>query len=101
MKPILNIAAYQFLPLSDLKALRTRLQALCKSASLKGTILLSPEGINLFVAGPAQGIGQLLTELRSRPGRSYAPRQAAKTALFAAVNEATVPKKAPQATFFP
>jgi len=33
-------------------------------------------------------------------GRSYAPEQAAKTALFAAANEADGLKKAPQATFF-
>jgi hypothetical protein len=32
-------------------------------------------------------------------GRSYAPGQAAKTTLFAAVSEATVPRKAPQAAF--
>jgi RluA family pseudouridine synthase len=68
MKPILNIAAYKFLPLSDLKPLRARLQALCKAWDLKGTILLSPEGINLFVAGLAAPIGLLLTELRSWPG---------------------------------
>jgi UPF0176 protein len=68
MKPILNIAAYRFLPLCDLKPLRARLQALCKTASLKGTILLSPEGINLFVAGAAEGVGELLAELRSWPG---------------------------------
>jgi UPF0176 protein len=68
MKPIRNIAAYKFLPLSDLKALRARLQGLCRSADLKGTILLSPEGINLFVAGVDAGIEQLLAELRSWPG---------------------------------
>jgi len=68
LKPIVNIAAYKFLPLSDLKPARTRLQALCKAASLKGTILLSPEGINLFVAGAAAGIEQLLTELRGWSG---------------------------------
>ena len=68
MKPILNIAAYKFLQLSDLRTLRARLQTLCKTADLKGTILLSPEGINLFVAGAAQGIEHLLSELRSRPG---------------------------------
>jgi UPF0176 protein len=66
--PILNIAAYKFLPLADLRALRSRLQALCKDADLKGTILLSPEGINLFVAGEAPGIERLLTQLRSWPG---------------------------------
>jgi len=65
---IVNIAAYKFLPLTDLRSLRTRLQSLCKDASLKGTILLSHEGINLFVAGTAPGIAQLLAELRSWPG---------------------------------
>jgi UPF0176 protein len=75
MKPILNIAAYKFLPLSDLRALRARLQTLCKTANLKGTILLSPEGINLFVAGEAQGIERLLSELRSWPGlENLAPK---------------------------
>jgi hypothetical protein len=34
------------------------------------------------------------------PGRSYASPQAAKTTLFAAVNEVASLKKAPQATFF-
>jgi UPF0176 protein len=68
LKPILNIAAYKFLPLSDLKTLRARLQTLCKAANLKGTILLSPEGINLFVAGAAPDIERLLTELRGWPG---------------------------------
>jgi RluA family pseudouridine synthase len=66
--PILNIAAYKFLPLTDLRALRSRLQTLCKDADLKGTILLSPEGINLFVAGEASGIERLLTQLRSLSG---------------------------------
>jgi len=78
MKPILNIAAYKFLPLSALKPLRSRLQALCKDADLKGTILLSPEGINLFVAGAADGIERLLRELRSWPGlEDLAPKVSA------------------------
>jgi UPF0176 protein len=68
MQPILNIAAYRFLPLSDLRSLRTRLQQQCKVWDLKGTILLSPEGINLFVAGVRESIELLLTELRSLPG---------------------------------
>jgi UPF0176 protein len=66
--PIINIAAYRFLPMADLKPLRARLMALCKENSLKGTILLSPEGINLFVAGGRDGIEHLLSELRGRPG---------------------------------
>ena len=66
--PITNIAAYKFAPLADLKPLRERLLGLTKAWKLKGTILLSPEGINLFVAGPAERIDDLLTELRAIPG---------------------------------
>jgi UPF0176 protein len=77
--PILNIAAYKFLPLADLRALRSRLQALCKDADLKGTILLSPEGINLFVAGQAQGIEGLLTHLRGWPGLEDLQPKVSKT----------------------
>jgi UPF0176 protein len=68
MKPVINIAAYKFLPLSDLKSRRERLQSLCKSRDLKGTILLSTEGINLFVAGAEAQIEALLSELRSWAG---------------------------------
>ncbi|WP_129646847.1 sulfurtransferase [Peristeroidobacter agariperforans] len=68
MEPVVNIAAYKFLPLAGLKGLRTRLQDLCKEADLKGSILLSPEGINLFVAGVGPQIDRLLAELRSWPG---------------------------------
>ncbi|WP_113962269.1 sulfurtransferase [Roseimicrobium gellanilyticum] len=65
---IQNIAAYKFAPLQDLRELRTHLLAKCKGWNLKGTILLSPEGINLFIAGEAPGIESLLAELRSLPG---------------------------------
>lgn len=68
MPTITNIAAYQFASLSDLKPLRERLARLCKDWNLKGTILLSPEGINLFVAGPPTEIESLLGELRQIPG---------------------------------
>jgi len=68
MSPITNIAAYRFAPLSDLPPLRERLIAQCRAWELKGTILLSPEGINLFVAGTSDAIDQLLVELRAIPG---------------------------------
>lgn len=63
-----NIAAYKFANLDGLKPLRERLLARCKEWGLKGTILISVEGINLFVAGGADEIEALLTELRSIPG---------------------------------
>ncbi|BCU78501.1 hypothetical protein llg_32160 [Luteolibacter sp. LG18] len=65
---VTNIAAYLFASLSDLKPLRERLLAFCKARHLKGTILLAPEGINLFVAGGEGEIGELLVELRAIPG---------------------------------
>jgi RluA family pseudouridine synthase len=63
-----NISAYKFTPLTDLKSLRERLHALCKRMHLKGTILLSTEGINLFVAGPSDAVESLVTELRTLRG---------------------------------
>ena len=68
MKKIVNIAAYKFVSLPDLHSLRMRLLALCRSWELKGTILLSAEGINLFVAGAAEKIDLLLAELRGISG---------------------------------
>lgn len=65
---ITNIAAYQFATLTDLKSLREHLVAQCKAWGLKGTILLSTEGINLFVAGLRPEIDLLLVELRALPG---------------------------------
>ena len=70
MSIVVNIAAYKFASLDDLKRRRERLQTLCKQWDLKGTILVSYEGINLFVAGGRQEIESLLSELRSWPGLS-------------------------------
>jgi RluA family pseudouridine synthase len=68
MTTIVNIAAYKFVALPELRSLRARLLALCKGWELKGTILLSAEGINLFVAGERTKIDLLLAELRGIPG---------------------------------
>ncbi len=68
MSEVINIAAYKFFPLADLQALRERLRGQCKLWNLRGTILLSPEGINLFVAGGRTEIDSLLQELRAIPG---------------------------------
>ena len=68
MKKFANIAAYKFAALPELRSLRARLLALCQGWELKGTILLSVEGINLFVAGEREKIELLLAELRNVPG---------------------------------
>lgn len=67
-KPITNISTYKFAPMTGLKELRERLLRLCKSLELKGTILLSTEGVNLFIAGPGEAVDTLVAELRSLPG---------------------------------
>ena len=70
-----NIAGYHFVALSDLKSLRERLLAVCGAGLLKGTILLSEEGINLFVAGAEASISDLLGTLRGIPGlENLAPK---------------------------
>lgn len=68
MPPIINISAYRFAALDDLKSLRDRLVAVCRAGGLKGTILLSTEGINLFVAGLEPEIDKLLQLLHTIPG---------------------------------
>jgi len=65
---ITNISTYRFAELSGLKELRESLIADCKAWGLKGTILLSTEGINLFVAGSPDSIEALLAKLRAVPG---------------------------------
>ena len=45
MKPILNVAAYLFVSLDNLIELRAKILDECNSSELKGTILLTGEGI--------------------------------------------------------
>lgn len=47
----LNIAGYKFITIPDRNNLREPFKDKCDSLELKGTILLSHEGINIFVAG--------------------------------------------------
>lgn len=68
MPAVTNISCYKFAPLDDLKPLRERLLTQCKQWQLKGTILLSTEGINMFVAGPREWIDELVNDLRTVPG---------------------------------
>ena len=67
MASFVNIAAYKFVRLDDLKERRRSLRKQCVRWGLKGTILLSTEGINLFVVGQRQSIDKLLTRLRDDP----------------------------------
>lgn len=64
---IINLSAYRFVSLDDLPALRERVLERCLALELKGTILLAPEGINLFLAGPNEPIEAFMDWLRSDP----------------------------------
>ena len=61
---ILNIAAYKFITLTDINDLRAQLRNLAAQNALKGTILLAPEGINMFMAGSQIQIATFLSALR-------------------------------------
>jgi len=65
VNPVVNIAAYKFVSLEDLSSLRRHLKETCDRLELHGSILLSEEGINLFVAGERGRVDELLSTLRS------------------------------------
>ena len=76
MPAVINISAYKFAPLEQLPALRQRLLELSAARGLRGTILLSAEGINFCVAGERAQTDALLTELRAVPGlEDLAPKE--------------------------
>jgi len=64
---IINSSAYRFIPLSsnDLPQLKATLYPLAKQLNLKGTILLSPEGINIALSGARPEITQFKAGLKN------------------------------------
>jgi UPF0176 protein len=60
-----NIAAYKFITFDDTEAMRPLYQEQCATLSLRGTILLTPEGINLFLSGTRANIDAFVAWLRS------------------------------------
>jgi UPF0176 protein len=64
---VVNFAAYLFVSLTDLPRLRDAIAARCTALDLRGTVLLAPEGINLFVAGPRAAAEGLIDYLRGAP----------------------------------
>ena len=67
MTTTLNVSSYRFVPLDDLPALQATLRERADARGLKGTVLLAPEGINLFLAGPADDVRGWLDALRTDP----------------------------------
>ena len=62
---ICNVAGYRFVDLPDRDALREPFREICKTAGLKGTILLSYEGINFFLAGSQSSLDLYLEFLET------------------------------------
>ncbi|MGJ4804214.1 sulfurtransferase [Luteimonas sp. SDU82] len=62
---IRNIAAYRFVEIQDPPALAAGVRSWAEAACLRGTVLVAPEGINLFLAGADAGIEEFLRQLRS------------------------------------
>ncbi|WP_110240036.1 sulfurtransferase [Nocardioides gilvus] len=82
MEAVLNVSAYLFTPIEDRDELRLTLVDRARAAELKGTILLAPEGINLFLAGRPEALRGFLADLRTdarfaalEPKESWSPRQ--------------------------
>ena len=65
--PIVNISAYKFITFDDTVEQRPRFQQKCQELELKGTILLSPEGINMFLAGSREAIDGYMDWLHQDP----------------------------------
>lgn len=64
---ILNIAAYHFVAIDDPRALADALHARAAAAGLRGTLLVAPEGLNLFLAGAPTALRGFLDQLRADP----------------------------------
>ena len=55
-----NIAGYRFVDIPDRDELRQPFRDICEKLSIKGTILLSHEGINFFLAGSQESMDSYL-----------------------------------------
>ncbi|THE06937.1 sulfurtransferase [Microbacterium oleivorans] len=64
MASVLNISAYLFTHIADPASLRPVLQERADASGLRGTILIAEEGINLFLAGPAEDVRGFVDALR-------------------------------------
>jgi predicted sulfurtransferase len=62
---VLNIAFYHFVNLEDPQKIRQELKGICSSLGLKGSILVSSEGMNGFLAGAEEPIRQFQAHLKN------------------------------------
>jgi UPF0176 protein len=62
---ILNIAAYEFARVDDAASLAASLHEVAQRGDVRGTILVAPEGVNLFLAGDEPAVEAVLGVLRA------------------------------------
>ena len=67
MSRVVNIAGYKFVELSDIEILREEILIQCQENDLKGSILLSKNGINFFLAGSQKSIDSFLSYIEEDP----------------------------------
>ena len=65
---VLNLAAYHFVSIPSPEELRKSIRQRAGDLRIKGTVLISHEGINLFVAAPESAARQFFQWLQSLPG---------------------------------
>ena len=53
---VLNIAGYKFEPLDDIEDLVPKFQSICDELELKGSVYLSPNGVNFSLAGSKEAV---------------------------------------------
>ncbi|MBL62683.1 MAG: hypothetical protein CMI30_04655 [Opitutae bacterium] len=56
---------YQFVELPDFEVFGERLKTRCEESKVLGTVILATEGINATIAGPKNGIDEVMAFLRS------------------------------------
>ena len=61
-------ALYHFTRFEDPAALQAPLRAVCAANAVRGSLLLAGEGINGTIAGPRDGLNEVLAHIRGLPG---------------------------------
>lgn len=80
-----NLAAYHFVAIEDPDAVAAWLRDLAEASALRGTVLVAPEGINLFLAGSVDAVDALIDAVRgdARFGSMQVKRSRSQAVPFA------------------
>ena len=65
MQQVVIINGYRFCKLDQLEQRKAQWLSQCEACALKGTVLLTPEGINIAMAGSREGIDRLIAWLET------------------------------------